>query len=154
MPGGPEDGDDAQGVTLEMDFRSASFPSDALSIKRFRVLFPSHFDCPESIADGYSKNDFFLPQNACEPAHLVQLTDLICDERIIASGAFNECYVDRYPDLLLEVDREIIAEAKQRLEDNYQFFKLADSPETARLLIRQVEDEGRNQGLNRPSPRR
>ena len=149
MSSGAEQSDDEQGVALEMDFRAASFPSDALSVKRFRALFPKHFDCPESIADGYSKNDFFLPQNACEPAHLVQLTELICDERIVASGGFKQCYVDRYPELLLEADREIIAEAKQRLEDNYQLFRLADSPETARLLIRQVEDEGRNQGLHR-----
>jgi hypothetical protein len=151
MPSGPEQSDDTQGVALEMDFREASFPSDTLSVKRFRALFPRHFDCPESIADGYSKNDFFLPQNPNEPVHLVRLTELICDERIVASGAFYQCYVDRHPELLEEEDHKIIGEAKQRLEDNYQLFRLADSPETARLLIRQVEDEGTNQGLRRLS---
>jgi len=134
---------------LEMNFRIADFPSDALSVKRLRAAFPNHFDCPDLLIEGYTNNDFFWPSGDSEPEHLVRLTRMICAERTVASGAFYREYLHRDPELLNEEELEVIAEDRRRLEDNYQFFKLADSPETARLLIQHVEAEGRNQALKR-----
>lgn len=139
-------GDAYDSGRLEMDFRAAAFPSDALSIKRLRVIFPDHFDGPGRIADGYEGNDFFYSGKAEQPDHLFRLNDLICDERIVASGGFYESYSQYRLELLDAEDRESIALAKARLEENYLFFKLADSPAAARLLIQQVEEEGNEQG--------
>lgn len=132
---------------LEMDFRSASFPSDALSVARLRKVFPQHFDGSDTIADGYSNNDFFFPESTEQPHHLMRLTQLICDERVVASGGYYRSFKDKYPEVYEHDDVECIEHSKRRLEDNYQFFKLADSPETARLLIQQVEEEGEQQAL-------
>jgi hypothetical protein len=127
----------------DIDFRSVNFPSDALSVKRFRALFPESFDQPGPLRDGFGY--FFLPADTEEPEHLMQLTRLISDERITVSGAFHATY-DHLPDAKLDPDElECIDDARKELEDLYQFFKLADSPETARLLIRQVEEEGERQ---------
>ena len=148
MSNRPDDDEKVDSQTaLEMDFRSANFPSDSLSVKRFRTLFPAHFDQPDTIGDGYASNDFFWPSGDGEPKHLAKLTKLICDERLVASGAFYRCYLDRYPELLNHEDLHWIEVSKRQLEDSYQQFRLADSPESARLLIRQVEEEGERQAL-------
>jgi hypothetical protein len=127
----------------EIDFRLVSFPSDALSIKRFRTLFPDKFDQPGMLRDGFG--DFFLPTDKEEPDHLMQLTRLISAERVTASGAFHATY-DHPPEMRLDTEElQCINKSKSVLEDLYQVFKLADSPETARLLIRQVQEEGERQ---------
>jgi len=133
----------------EMDFRAVSFPSDAVSVKRLRSIFTEHFDGHGLLVDGYTNNDFFFP-SACEkPAHLMRLTELICDERVVAAGAFYQTLYgdERGYDEESQVieERECIEHSKSRLEENLQFFKLADSPETARLLIRQIEEQGEQQ---------
>lgn len=132
----------------EMNFRIADFPSDALSIKRFRKIFPQHFDGPDRIADGYSNNNFFFPSDTEKPEHLMWLTELICAERTVAAGAFYRIcmkFDPSYQGVLIDEDEAVLAENKERLEKHYQRLKLADSPEAARLLIRQVESEGENQ---------
>jgi hypothetical protein len=139
---------------LEMDFRSAEFPSDHLSIKRLRKIFPQHFDGPDRIADGYTNNDFFFPAGEEEPPHLVRLTELICDERTVASGAYYRQFSARWPDVLDAEDVHCIEHSKARLVLNYQFFKLADSPESARLLIRQIEEVAERQAERDQSRRR
>ena len=138
---------DSEAVTpyAEMDFRAASFPSDALSVKRLRAIFPTHFDGHGLIVDGYTNNDFFFPSGPENPPHLMRFTELICDERVVAAGAFYESHPDRKI-ALNDEERESIAHSKVRLVENLQFFKLADSPETARLLIRQIEEQGEQQG--------
>ena len=145
MPDSSNDRDKREPVSSpEMDFRIASFPSDALSVKRLRAIFPQHFDGHGLIVDGYANNDFFFPFGAEQPTHLVRLTEMICDERVVAAGAFYETLGDK--ELAVNVEeREAIDESKTRLEQNLQFFKLADSPETARLLIRQIEEQGEQQ---------
>jgi len=64
-----------------------------------------------------------------------------------------ECHVARFPEVLNEEDRDAIAESQRRLEDAYQLFKLADSPEVARLLVRQVKEEGTRQASRGRSAR-
>ncbi len=136
-------------TTIEPNFRGLEFPSDALSVKRLRYVFPEHFDgSDDTIADGYRSNDFFYPSGINKPVHLARLTDLICDERVIAAGAYSASFLDRYPGLLNDEAHEAIAGSRKRLEENYLFFKLADSPETARFLIRQIEQEAQNQALS------
>lgn len=137
----PSQGTDSE-FPEEVRFQSASFPSDVLSVKRFRKLFPDHFDQPDLIRDGYPNNDFFFPSAAEKPDHLMKLTQLICDERTIAAGAYYRCFLKTHPDALDEEELRAIASSKATLEKHYQFFKLADGPESARLLIRQVEEEG------------
>jgi hypothetical protein len=130
---------------IEPDFRRLEFPSDALSVKRFRRLFPAHFDCQDTISEAYTSNDFFYPADAGRPDHLVRLTEMIQAERIVAAGAYSECFLDRFPDLLDRGDYSTIRRAKEKLEEEYLFFKLADSPESARLLIRQIEEDAKSQ---------
>jgi hypothetical protein len=73
------------------------------------------------------------------------LTEVLADERTIASGAFFRTYQEHEGEMLNDEDEWCRAESKTRLEENYQHFKLADSPDTARMLIRQCELEGENQ---------
>lgn len=127
---------------VDFEPKNASFPSDHLSIKRLRTVFPDSFDKPDSIVNGYTACDFFYPAETEKPAHLMRLTDLLCDERTIAGGAFRSA---RYGVDLEGEEKENVAESRTRLEAGYQFFKLADSPETARLLIQQVEEEGKRE---------
>jgi hypothetical protein len=131
---------------FEMDFRTASFPSDALSVKRLRAIFPENFDGPGFIVDSYANNDFFFPSGPEEPAHLMRLTEMICAERTVASGSYYWSHHTEYPDMLDGEALAAIAKAKRRLESGYQYFRLADSVETARLLISLVEEEGKRQG--------
>lgn len=128
-----------------------SFPSDSLSIKRLRTIFPHMFDKQDSIEGGYTECKFFFPSGAEEPDHLMRLTELLCDERTIAGGAY---WRESDPSVLNDEDREIIKESVQRLEANYQTFKLADSPEAAAHLIRLVEEEGRQQARSGPAQHR
>lgn len=137
------------------DFRRLEFPSDALSVKRFRILFPDRFDGnDDNIADGYASNDFFYPHSPDKPRHLVRLADMICDERIIADGAYKSCFVEQSPEMLIDEDREIVDDARKRLAESYLFFRLADSPETARLLIRQIEEGAESQARSRQQQHR
>lgn len=129
-----------------IDFRSAEFPSDALSVKRLRHLFPAGFDNEDQRPLGDICATFFYPLGADRPEHLVRLGDLITNERIVAFGALLRAL---YPDSRVrpfdKEDHQAVALAKRRLEESYQYFKLADSPESARLLIQQVEDQGTQQ---------
>lgn len=126
---------------IEPDFRRLEFPSDALSVKRFRYLFPDHFDCHDIISDGYSNNDFFFPKGVGKPDHLVRLTEMIQAERVVAAGAYSAGFRDRFPDLLSREDYRAVRQAQEELEAQYLFFRLADSPESARRLIRHIEEE-------------
>ena len=55
--------------------------------------------------------------------------------------------IDPYPSETLDEECKWCAdEARKTLEMHYQEFKLADSPETARLLIQLVEEQGVKQG--------
>jgi hypothetical protein len=147
MPTAPiDDTPPDHGDYFEMDFRSAEFPSDALSVKRLRKIFPENFDTPGVVMDGYANNDFFFPTAAEKPEHLHRLTNLICAERTVASAAFYACYAREnegdHSDQFNDDEHLAIDVAEEKLEREYQYFKLADSPETARLLIRQVEEAG------------
>jgi hypothetical protein len=133
----PEDG------LLRIDIGAVDFPSDALSMKRLRQSFPKLFD-EGSLQDGYGL--FFYPLGPDEPAHLVRLADLLSAERAVAEYAFYNAF-DPYPsETLDDDDREGWAYLREELEQLYVDFKLADSPETARLLIRHIEEQGAQQG--------
>jgi hypothetical protein len=124
-----------------MDFRTAEFPSDSLSIKRLRQTFPQQFDAGGQSLDGYAP--FFYPLGADEPEHLVLLASLVSAERGIAVAAFFREYERIHKvEMLFEEDHETIAIQKDTLERNYQYFKLADSPQAARMLIGLVELQG------------
>jgi hypothetical protein len=123
-----------------MNFRTARFPSDVLSVGRLRKLFPDNFDRAGPLTDGYG--DFFYPQAAGKPEHLERLNDLISAERVVADGAYYRGCESVPDEILGDEDRWCIDKARRELEDFYQYFRLADGPEAARLLILQVEDEG------------
>ena len=125
-----------------MDFRLAEFPSDSLSIKRLRQSFPEQFDAGGQEIDR-RPSPFFFPRGLEKPEHLVFLTDLISDERLVAVAAFFREYERIHKvEMIFEEDHETIAIGKASLEQQYQYFKLADSPQTARMLIGLVELQG------------
>lgn len=145
MPRLPEDQNPSihQGSPPIIDFGAVDFPSDALSMKRLRQSFPKLFD-GGSLQDGYGS--FFYPLGPDNPDRLVRLADLISAERAVAEYAFWNV-IDPYPsETLNDDDGEGAEYLREELEQLYVDFKLADSPETARLLIRQVEEQGAQQG--------
>jgi hypothetical protein len=126
-----------------ISFSEIEFPSDALSVKRLRLIFPEQFD-EGSLTNGFGH--FFYPMGIEKPAHLVQLNDLLSAERTLADYAF--CHaLETYPNEILDEECHWCAsQARKDLDQLYQEFKLADSPETARLLIRDVEEQAVHQG--------
>lgn len=135
-----------------MDFRAASFPSDTLSVNNLRRLFPDRLDRPGVLRDGYVDYDFFYPSpHPSNPEPMVRLATLLDDERIVASGAFYRQYSSRDPSILDAEELEVMADAERQLAEGYQYFKLADGPETARLLIERVRTEGGEQARLRQS---
>jgi hypothetical protein len=129
-----------------MDLRRAEFPSDAISIKRLRKVFPEGFE-PEGFDLDNHFSSFFFPAAIEKPEHLVRLTDLLSCERRLALGAFRrECEKHLTgKEMLSEEDRELFTDARQTLIDNHLFFKLADSLETAQMLVASVESQGAQQ---------
>ena len=145
----PESNDDHKSSrpkdeTLRLNWSELDFPSDHLSVKRLRTIFPELFDDGSALSAGAST--FFEPSNDEFSAHLQRLNDLISYERTIADYAFYNA-IDPYPSKTLD-DRckSEAEEAKQMLEPLYLEFRLADSPESARLLIRHIEEQGAKQG--------
>jgi hypothetical protein len=126
----------------DFDFRIAAFPSDALSVKRFRQMFPEMFEEGE-LRGGFGS--FFFPADIEKPEHLVSLGMLISEERVIAVYNYYQGLEEVGIVFNDDESRRCVGEAEKNLEGLYQHFKLSDSPETARLLIQQVENEGRNQ---------
>lgn len=126
-------------------FSQIEFPSDTLSIKRLRAVFPNRFDSGVgNLTDGY--DNFFFPLDHERPSQLVQLGVLISQERVLAEYAFYNS-IDPYPSETLDDECRWCADkARAELEQLYQDFKLADSPETARLLTRHVEEQGERLG--------
>lgn len=124
--------------SASLDLRKVEFPSDALSIKRLRQLFPQDFDRDEPWEDGSCV--FFSPGSPRCDQQLEQLNTLLMLERIVVQAAF---HLQRGKEESFDPNQlKDIKDYKQRLEHHYQEFKLADSPETARLLVQEVEDEG------------
>lgn len=123
---------------LTPDWPTIDFPSDHLSVKRFRTIFPKFFDEGGALSDGVST--FFKPSNDRHPSHLEQLNDLINYERTVVEYGF-------YTALNSIDDRSDAAckEAKEKLEPLYLEFKLANSPENARLLIQHLHEQGTQQ---------
>jgi hypothetical protein len=150
MPHPPED---ESLSTLEdrlprIDFADVEFPSDVLSFKRLRTIFPALFD-QGRLKDGFGH--FFYPMGTEKPGHLVQLNDLLSAERMVAEYAFLRA-IETSPNELLDAECHECADiARKELETFYQVFKLADSPETARLLIRHVAEQGEQQGVRAKS---
>lgn len=136
-----------------MDFRVADFPSDALSVKRLRAVFPERFGrCDGALRDGYPECDFFAPgTDRIVSEHQLRLTELLGNERVVAAGSYFRRFLAQIPDVLDEEEWEVVALAERQLEEGYQYFKLADSPETARFLIEQVKAEGVAQAQARQS---
>jgi len=129
-----------------IDLETIEYPSDTLSVKRLRQTFPAEFFDRGMISDGWnSYGSFFLPIDTDEPLHLVQLHNLLSAERAVAEYAYlNVLYP--YPSETCDDEiREYDLEARKHLEELYVDFRLADSPETARLLIRHVEEQGAQQ---------
>ncbi len=76
----------------------------------------------------------------------MRLSDLLSAERIVADYTFYNA-LDSYASETLDEERRRCAdEARRKLWQIYLDFKRADSPESARLLIRQVEEQGAKQG--------
>jgi len=128
---------------LSIDFGVVEFPSDSLSVKRLRQSFPEMFE-EGLLKDGYGR--FFFPLEHDDPPHLGRLNDLLSAERVLADYAFYNA-INPYPSETLDEECHWCASnARENLEHLYQEFKLADSPETARFLIRHVEEQGAQQG--------
>lgn len=118
-----------------------NFPSDSLSVKRLRLVFPSLFDNGSALSNGVSA--FFSPEPGAK--HLQDLNDIINYERTVAEFGFYD-EVDPFPsDTLDERCKQVRDEARDGLEMLYLQFKLADSPESARFLISHVEEQARQQ---------
>lgn len=134
-----------------IDLGAIEFPSDALTVKRLRQNFPAFFDVG-MLSDGWnSYGSFFLPIGDENPLHLVQLHNLLSAERAVAEYAYLNALYPYPSETCDEEIHEYDAEARKHLEELYVDFRLADSPETARLLIRQVEEQGEQQGKARMS---
>src|SRR4051812_33666842 len=72
---------------LNPDLTQMSFPSDSLSIERFRAIFPDQFDLDGCVSGSYPCL-FFYPQAPGEPGHLSRLSDLLGFERTMAAGGY------------------------------------------------------------------
>ena len=140
-PGETQESRNSPNQTNRIKLADIEFPSDALSVKRFRVLYPELFDEKSTLNDGYSA--FF--EGDPHHVHLRVLTDLIDYERTLADYAF---YSACSPESLDGSCHEEARKGKEVLEQLYQQLKLADSPETARLLIRGIEEQGAAQGMD------
>ncbi|AMV24081.1 hypothetical protein VT84_06770 [Gemmata sp. SH-PL17] len=79
---------------------------------------------------------------------------MISQERVLAEYAFYHAFESHTNQILDKECHECAAAARMELEPLYQHFKLADSPETARLLIRYVEEQGGHQGTRTANPAR
>jgi hypothetical protein len=129
----------------KIDFELVQFPSDSLSIKRLRTMFPGRFS-EGKLGNGFGH--FFYPMDYERPPHLVRLNQLLSAERTMASYAFYMA-LENYPgEFLREEHDRSAATARREMEEYYQEFKLADSPAIAKLLIQHVEEEGQRQGEN------
>jgi hypothetical protein len=134
-------------ATLDLvDLEIIEYPSDALSVKRLRETFHPDFFDRGTITDGWdSYGSFFFPLGHEKPLHLVQLHNLLSAERAVAEYAYLSV-LDPFPSETCDDEiREYDLEARKHLEELYVDFGLADSPETARLLIRHVEEQGAQQ---------
>ncbi|VTR93413.1 unnamed protein product [Gemmata massiliana] len=128
----------------KIDFAAVEFPSDVLSVKRLRTIFPELFE-QGRLKDGFGH--FFYPIGGENPGHLVRLNDLLSAERMVAEYTFVRA-LETNPNEILDAECHECADlARKELEPLYQEFKLADSPETARLLIRHVAEQGEQQGV-------
>ena len=118
------------------DCRQLSFPSDKLSIKDLRRLFPHEFDDPPSVT-------FFF-----ETGRPGTLADLLHAERCIAEYAFG--HGDRvgltplekgttYAEKTSKAGEEEKRLYTQDLVRLYQKYGLASGPETAQELVRSIE---------------
>jgi hypothetical protein len=125
-------------------FSAVDFPSDALSVKRLRTIFPEEFDTGAgNLIDGY--DNLFFPVDHEHPPELVQLAEMISEERVLADYGFYRA-LETHTDEILDAECHECADiARKKLEQLYQRFKLADSPETARLLIQHIEEQGKQQ---------
>ncbi len=126
-----------------IDLEVIEFPSDALSVKRLRETFPAEFFDRGFISDGWNCfGSFFLPLGDENPLHLVQLHNLLSAERAVAEYAYLN-FLYPYPSETCDDEiHEYDVEARKHLEELYVDFRLADSPETARFLIRHIEEQG------------
>ena len=128
-----------------IQFSDVKFPSDALSVKRLRTVFPDRFDTVKgNLTDGFE--NFFFPVDYESPTQLVKLAEMLSEERVLAEYAFYHAIESAPNEILDEECRWCEGEARKKLEKLYQEFKLADSPETARFLIQQIQEQGAQQG--------
>lgn len=152
MPLPPEDNPTAPETRdPRIDFGTCEFPSDSLSVKRLRTAFPELFE-QGCLKDGFGH--FFYPAGIAKPDHLVQLNTLLSAERTLVEYAFYRAS-EAFPGESLDEECHWCADqARRDLEQLYQQFKLADSLETARLLVQVVEEQGERQGKRVAGPRR
>jgi hypothetical protein len=128
---------DGARVLAKLAFSEIEFPSDSLSVKHLRAMFPNMFDEGSSLTGGVST--FFTPDEA-QAHHLYKLNSLVNYERTVADfGFFAQM------DSVDERCKQEVAEAKKALEELYQDYRLAEGVETARLLIENIEKQGRKQ---------
>lgn len=121
----------------DLDFTKLSFPSDKLTIRDLRRLFPDEFDVGSSVT-------FF--DEKTQPG---TLADLLHAERCLAEFAVGRASrtvigwpVDKPEPTEKNMDQIVESEKKlytQDLVHGYQKFGLASGPETARQLIREFE---------------
>lgn len=107
-------------------------------------MFPDRFDDEAFLDEGCAGCDFFYPADVKRLEHLVQLSKMLCDERVVAAAAYADLMgVKACPDELNEN-----VESERRLEAGYLHFKLADSLESARFLIAGIKELGAKQAAD------
>lgn len=122
------------------------FPSDALSIRRLRHLAPHDFDIPMFEPDSLEPGNLYFGENGSRPEWIDGLNKMLGFERVVAQEIFHRTRGDRRPFGQDEEDRSLVRKlyldpARPTLEALYQWFRLADSPESARFLITLIEKQ-------------
>ena len=100
----------------ELDLTKLDFPTDALTVKQLRQLFPKSFD------------------HTNQQEKLPRIPPLLADERGVAEFAFAEALGRLSPDA--QADHY---NCKQELVKDYVRYGMATGPQQARQLIRDLE---------------
>jgi hypothetical protein len=139
-----------------IDYPALPLPSDSISIGHLRRLFPDQFNGPYADAkDSGPVVNFFSPVGPIKEA--VDFFEMLASERVLAwsNFYFSQCAAnsisiepDAYQNLMEEREH-----AASMLEQYYQQFGLADGPETARLLIRSIQQNATEQATQRSQGR-
>jgi hypothetical protein len=128
--------------TPSIDLTKIDFPSDGLTIKTLRRLYPQHIDsepeaCANLFKDGF-KDGAELPGG--------KLLTMLDAERFVADAAFvKACGVQCEPVYL-----EDAARSAAHAAELYLHYGLASGPQHAQQLVRGIESQAAEQARQHP----